>query len=135
MEEVKQQAPKEVKAAKAASKPIPVRIIQENGPTALVEWTVKDDARRAYIPKEVIHDLRVEVAELDAGIPYGVRWEELAVVTATPERIGQQLRRRNIWTVRDFERRVNEAQAAFLEAMGADFGALMQKARQLEEDK
>jgi hypothetical protein len=142
--EVKAQ-PEEPKPVKV-QKPVAVRIIRDNGPTVLVEWAVGSKAdpdwRRAYIPKEVIHDLQpdrnvgsVQQAELDAGTPYGVRWEELAVVTATPQKIGMELRRRGLWTVRDCEWRVAEAQAAFVAACSADFGALLQAARKLEEDK
>ena len=135
MEETKQeQAPEKAKPAKAAPL-ITVRIIRENGPTALVEWAVKDDVRRAYIPKEVIHNLRVPADELDAGTPYGVRWEEFAVVTATPRTIGLELRKRGLWTVRDCESRVAEAHAAFVAACSADFGALLQAARKSEEAK
>ena len=134
--EVKAQ-PVEPKPVKVG-RPIPVRIIRDNGPTVLVEWAVGSktapDWRRAYVPKEVVHDLSAQQAELDAGTPYGVRWEELAVVTATPETIGQELRRRGLWTVRDCEIRVAEAQAAFVAACSADFGALLQAARKLEED-
>ena len=133
MDETKEQAPEKAKPARAAPL-VPVRIIRENGPTVLVEWSVKDDWRRAYVPKEVIRSLRVPQDELDAGTPYGVRWEDLAVVTVTPQTIGQELRRRGLWTVRDCEYRVAEAQAAFVAACSADFGALLQAARKLEED-
>jgi len=137
MEETKEQAPEKAKPAKAAPL-IPVRIIRDNGLAVLVEWAVGSKAdpdwRRAYVPKEVIHNLRVPQDELDAGTPYGVRWEELAVVTVTPESIGRELRRRGLWTVHDCEWRVAEAQAAFVAACGVDFGALLQAARKLEED-
>jgi hypothetical protein len=118
---------------------IPVRIIRENGPTALVEWSVfmadgQPDWRRAYVPKEVIHDLRVEASELDAGTAYGVRWEEFVTVTATPQQIGMELRRRGIWTEREFETRIMEAQSAFWAAYGADLGTMLQKVRKQEDD-
>lgn len=128
------------KAAKQ-EKPIAVRIIRDNGPTALVEWIInKTDARRAYVPKGVIQHLDpssgaggVAPSELDAGTAYGVAWEELAVVTATPQEIGRQLRRHGIWTRRDLEQHIDVVQAAYLEAYGADLGALLQKVRQQEE--
>ena len=112
---------------------VAVRIIRDNGPAALVEWGEPHDLRRAYVPKEVIHDLRAPAGELEAGASYGVRWEEFAAVTATPERIGQELRLRGIWTIHDFETRLAEAQSAFFAAYGADFGALLRAARKHEE--
>ena len=112
---------------------VDVRIIRDNGPAALVEWGEPHDLRRAYVPKEVIRDLRAPAGELEAGASYGVRWEEFAVVTATPDRIGQELRLRGIWTIHDFETRLAEAQSAFFAAYGADFGALLRAARKHEE--
>ena len=127
--------------APKAEKPIAVRIIQDNGPTALVEWVVnKTDTRRAYVPKGVIQHLDsgsgaggVAPSELDAGTAYGVAWEEIVVVTATPQEIGRQLRRHGIWTRRDMERHLDVVQAAYMEAYGADLGALLQKVRQQED--
>jgi hypothetical protein len=127
-------------------KPVAVRIIRDNGLAALVEWQVRltggqqNDVRRAYVPKGVIQHLDsssgtggVVPSELDAGTAYGVAWEELAVVTATPQEIGRQLRRHGIWTRRDLEQHIDVVQAAYLEAYGADLGVLLQKVRQQEE--
>jgi len=125
---------------------VPVRIIRENGPTVLVEWVVlmadgQPDWRRAYVPKGVIQNLDsgsgaggVEESELDAGTAYGVRWEEFVTVTATPQQIAMELRRRGIWTVREFHARLTEAQSAFWAAYGADLGTMLQKVRKQEDD-
>ena len=120
---------------------VPVRIIKDHGPTLLVEWTVDDnDRRRAYLPKEVIQHLRpdgigsigeIEQAELDAGAPYGVAWERYAPIAEVASEVGREMRRRNIWTVRDLQGRANEAQAAYLGA--CKWHALLQAVRNLED--
>jgi hypothetical protein len=114
--------------------PVPVRIIRENGPTVLVEWQMNgNDVARAYVPKEVIQDLHVPADELDAGTSYGVRWESFATISVTAAEVGRQLRRHGIWTRRDLELNVATAQAAFMEACGIDFGALLVAARKQED--
>jgi len=120
---------------------VAVRVIRDNGPTLLVEWTVEDgDRRRAYLPKEVIQHLRpdgigsigeIEQAELDAGAPYGVAWERYAPLAETANDVGREMRRRNIWTVRDLHDRAVEAQAAYLGA--CKWHALLQAVRNLED--
>ena len=124
--------PKEVKAK--PPKLVAVRVVREAGPTALVEWSLKADTCRAYVPKEVIRNLRpdgigsIEQAELDAGAPYGVAWEQFAPIE--PQEVGRQMRRRNIWTMHDLNQRVLEAQAAYLEACG--FHIMLHKAQHQE---
>ena len=133
--------PAEVVEPEPPARGVPVRIIKDNGPTLLVEWTVEDnDRRRAYLPKEVIQHLRpdgigsigeIEQAELDAGAPYGVAWERYAPIAEVASEVGRELRRRNIWTVRDLQGRANEAQAAYLGA--CKWHALLQAVRNLED--
>lgn len=111
---------------------VAVTVIHEQGPTALVQWAEGRDMRRAFVPTAVVHDGHVAQDELDAGIPYGVRWEQFITITGTPDDVGYELRRRNIWTLRDLEGRYREAQVAFLSAFGADIGAMLQAVRKVE---
>ncbi len=117
---------------RAAPVMVAVTVIHEQGPTALVQWQVGRDWRRAYVPVSVVHSGQVARDELDAGIPYGVQWERYITITGTPEDVGYELRRRNIWTIRDMDGRYVEAQAAFLAAFGANIGAMLQAVRKLE---
>ena len=113
---------------------IDVKIIRDSGPTCLVEWTEHDDLRRAYVPKEVIQHLRVPVEELAAGTPYGVRWERLIEVHATPERVAQALRRRGIWTAEQLRGRWSEAKTAIWEAVAMDLVGLLRRVEEYEQE-
>jgi hypothetical protein len=114
---------------------VDVKIIRDSGPTCLVEWTEHDDLWRAYVPKEVIQHLRVSADELAAGTPYGVRWEKLIEVHATPERVAQALRRRGIWTAEQLNGRWPEAKTAMIEATAMDLVGLLRRVEAYEQEK
>ncbi len=113
---------------------IDVKIIRDNGPACLVEWKEHDDLQRAYVPKEVIHNLRVAADELGAGTSYGVRWERFIEVHATAERIANALRRRGIWTLDGLEGRWPEAKAAMWEAVAVDLVDMLRRIGQSEQE-
>jgi hypothetical protein len=78
----------------AQAKPIPVRTIRDNGPTVLVEWAVKDDWRRAYLPNELLHELiRIGEEAVSSGVEHlQLRMDRL--VQASIDRIGPVRRAR-----------------------------------------
>lgn len=84
---------------------IDVRVIQRKGKSALIEWSVKDDRRRAFVPADAVEDgNKCDKDVIDAGVPYGAPWEELVDVSGlTPEAVGREMRRRNLWTAADVE--------------------------------
>lgn len=83
---------------------VPVRLIEHRGQSALVEW-LDDEARycRAYVPLASLVDGACPPTELVRGIPYGIHWEDLITVTATPESIANELRRRGVWRWQDID--------------------------------
>ena len=109
---------------------VKVKVIQQKGQAALVEWIAEDGAHRATIPTSTIVKGQVASDELDFGIPYGEPWEELVIVSATPETIAAELRRCGIWTKEDLEARPTQALSAIQAAYGFGLADLLRAVRQ-----
>ena len=112
---------------------VPVRIVQTEGASALVEW---DDygLYRAFVPAEEIDEGRCPAAVLKAGIPYGEDWSlYLENVSITAAEISQALHRAGFWTARDIEQRVNRAQNVINSAVGISAARLRRRAANQEE--
>ena len=107
-----------------------VKVIQQKGQAALVEWIAEDGAHRATIPASTIVKGQVASDELEYGIAYGEPWQELVTVSATPETIAAQLRRCGIWTREDLEARPNQALSAIQAAYGYGLADLLRAVRQ-----
>jgi hypothetical protein len=112
------------------AKPIKVKIIREKGAVALVEWMAPEGVKRGTVPVVSISRGRVDRSELECAIPYGVPWEELVTVSATPRKIAAELRRVEIWTREDLEARPNQAMSAIQEAYGCSLKDLLKAVRQ-----
>jgi hypothetical protein len=82
---------------------IAVKVIGVKGGSALVEWHEVHNGEpwyhRAYIPIGRVEGETgtVDAQDLAGGIPYGLPWENYIVITATPERIANELRKRGVW--------------------------------------
>ena len=120
---------------KRKPKMIQVKVVNQRGLTALVEWMVGDDYRRAYVPLETIAEGACAEDTLQAGAPYGVAGEEYIKVQSTPQRIARELRRYGIWTLDDLQQRIATAKAAAWEACAPDFAAIIRAVRQSEGNK
>jgi hypothetical protein len=112
-----------------AKKSATVSVLDARGESALVEWTGKDgEARRAYIPAGEIDDGKVAVETLEAGIPYGAPWGELAEEIGLPPDyapgFARSLYAHGVWTVEDLERNPKAVVGALVEATGITAGAL-----------
>lgn len=110
---------------KRKSKMIPVRIINQQGLTALVEWMAGDDYKRAFVPLEAVTEGVCAEDVLAQGVSYGVAWEDFIKVQATPQRIARELRRYGVWTLADLQQRIATAKAAAWEACSLDLAALI----------
>lgn len=113
----------------------PVRVIQRNGPTVLIEWTVDGLSYRGYVPNAVIEDGWCAWADLVAAQPYGLRWEELVEIDgeALARKIAQELYRRGAWTAQDL-RRPNTALSAYQAALSDSVHDLQRRAAKAQED-
>ena len=112
-----------------------VRIVEQEGESALVEWTEGDDLRRAYIPTEKVEGGKCYQDVLDAGIPYGAPWKDLIPTSGlTPEAIGRELRRKGFWTSADIQANMRIVQKAVNTATGLSAASLFTLAQKHEED-
>lgn len=100
-----------------------VRVVSVTGPAALVETT--DGLTRATIPANEIVDGAVSEEALDLGVPYGLTWERLVKLSATPEQIARELRRNGIWTLEDLERNPRAALGAIQSVYGVELSTLL----------
>ena len=117
MEEEKQEERKK-------PEPVPVRIVGEKGESALVEWVQDGSYKRAYVPAKSVKEGAVSPITLGKGIPYGLPWEDFIEITATPESVANELRRRGVWYLEDLHH------SAILHANQAfSFGAFVNKAK------
>jgi len=114
------------------AKTIEVKVIRSKGLVALVEWNDADGVQRGIVPTTAINKNRVVRAELKAAIPYGIPWEKLITVSATPRKIAAELRRVGIWTKEDLETRPNQALSAIQAAYGVGLADLLRAVRQHE---
>ena len=63
-------------------------------------------------------------SELAMAIPYGLPWEDIVALAATPEIIAHELRRRGIWTAEDLRDSGGAAMGAIQSAYGLDLSML-----------
>lgn len=100
-----------------------VRIIRQEGESALVEWHDGQHLQRAYVPATEIDELsRVKAPE--KGIPHGDDLLALIKVRVTPEKVVEHLHQAGIWTADDVlasphivTGAINAAAVAFLESL------------------
>ena len=109
---------------------VKVKIVQQKGQAALVEWVDDKGTHRATIPASTIVKGQVASDELGYGIEYGEPWQELIELSATPETIAAELRRCGIWTREDLETRPNQALSAIQSAYGCGLADLLRAVRQ-----
>lgn len=113
----------EVKPEAKARPPLPVavRVVQMNGPTRLVEWL--DEHRhphRSIVPREAVHEGYADEADLLAGVPWGLPWEEMGVEPQD----AITLRQEGVWTADD----LHEHWPAVKRALGAEAALILSKA-------
>lgn len=111
-----------------------VSILEKQNQAALVEWSDALGQHRAIVPQDKIGKQGdIDVQELEYGIPYGVPWETLAMVTVTPHILARLLRARGIWTEDDLRRNIPQVHATFQEAFSIDLKNLIDSVRQARE--
>ena len=116
-----------MKAPKRAAKRIPAKLVGAAGTTYLVEWAVKGDFKRAYIPGELWTDDGVEEETLAAGVPYGLDWESIVKINTNPEQVAKALRASGVWTADDYRRRIEEVEGLFKAIVQLDVFSVLSK--------
>jgi len=82
------------------------------------------------IAKMKLPDLNAET--LEAGIPYGLPWEEIVTLEATPEAFAAALRANGIWTKKDLEGNVRAVMGVLQSVYGLDLAHLLRAAGEHE---
>lgn len=116
-----------------AAKKVEVRVVAQEGESALAEWAEEGDLRRAYVPVGKVEGGRCDLDALNAGITYGVPWEDLIDVSGlTREAVGRELRRKGFWTSADINDNMRIVQRAVNAATGLSAASLYTLAREYE---
>lgn len=90
---------------------VTVKLIEQKGPSALVEWRERGRTYRAFVPALEVNDGKCPQAELEAGTTYGEQWEDYISGPPTAKQIAEALRNSNVWTMDDlFERQLEVKQ-------------------------
>ena len=112
---------------------VEVKMIRLIGKTALVEGNTKAGLQRATIPIDsLLPDSRADADTLEAGIPYGLPWEEIVILEATPEAFAAALRANGIWTKKDLEGNVRAVMGVLQSVYGLDLAHLLRAAGEHE---
>lgn len=108
-----------------------VKVLNREGASVLVEWN-DGEIHRAYIPVTALKENgTVHKSTLEAGIPYGLEWEDIiGELKATPVEVGRKLRAAGIWTANDLFKNGNAALGAIQAAYGLDLATLMAAAQE-----
>lgn len=123
---------------------VPVRLVrrftaQVRGAetAALVEWQIPEDLARAVVPAAEI--VRTPEGQafcpqdvLDAGLPWGLPWEQYITLTATALGLARALRRRGYWEVADVARDPQGALKAFTSEATRAFHTMLRAAERGE---
>jgi len=102
-----------------------VKIIKRQGDAALIQMGYE----RKIVPIIALNGNMCDDMVWEAGLPYGVPWEEAATGKATPEQIAFELYKVGIYTEEDLERRPNAVIAAIQSVYGIDLAALRRLAK------
>ena len=117
---------------------VDVTVISQAGEGALVQWMKPDGKHvsRGFVAAADVKDGKCDKAVLKAAHPYGVPWAKLLVldpiVEIVPERVEDELHRRQIWTVADIEGNAMTAQHALLFVAGLSIGDLHNRGSKYE---
>ena len=105
-EETEAQPAPEPEPAPVARKPrarmVDVHVIRAKAGSALVQWLDAGGMyHRGYLPTASVVDGAADLNELEKAIPYGLPFEDYIEITATPQSIANELRKRGVWTFED----------------------------------
>lgn len=112
--------------------PVKCKIVSRKNNLYLVEFMGDYSLERRFIVSDMIIEDNGQFAIVDnpnAGIPYGMEWEELVSLGATPELIATELRRHGIWTYEDLINDPNGALGAIQAAYRFDLARLLRAAK------
>jgi hypothetical protein len=95
---------------------VPVRVIINDGTSALVEYSEGSALVRVTIPSKNMIGRKVKDTILDKAIRYGIDWRELNYPVISADEIHRQLRNHGIWTAADAQSKPGQVKAALIQA-------------------
>lgn len=111
----------------------PVTLIESRGESVVVEYA--GGMKRVIIPLGQVQEGKVSADILEMGVPYGLPWEDLIKLEATPERLASELRMRGIWTIDDMRINQSAVFGAIQATYGLDLAALIMAAETYEKGR
>lgn len=106
-------------------KQVTVKTISAKGDVALVEWVESGRLKRAVVPAVSVVEGQVDPEVLSMGVPFGLPWEKIIQVKATPVLLADGLRNAGIWTLEDFRAHMPDVQAVIQAVYGVEFATLL----------
>lgn len=114
-------------------KKVAVTVVRTEGDAVLVEYAAKGDLVRVVVPDKCVQDGQAPLSDLEVGIPYGLPWEDLIVLKATPEDVARRLRANGIWTYEDLLKLQQDARGAVQASYSLDLAGLIEAAREFKQ--
>ena len=108
---------------------VPIKIVINDGNSALVEFIEKGVPVRATIPSKNMIGNKVKATVLDKAIRYGIDWRELNYPLISPNEIHRQLRNHGIWTAQDAQLKPGQVKAALIQACAPLVSAIFEFAK------
>jgi hypothetical protein len=107
---------------------VEVRVVNEHAGALLVERVDERGVRhRRLLPAHLVVDGRVSERDWDQGLPMSEDWAAALEITVTPEKADAALKEAGIWTLADWERRPDLAEAVLRRLIMRDFVKAIEK--------
>lgn len=111
-----------------------VEIIRVKNEAALVEYVSGGEVYRCVIPTSEINVFNTVPEDvLDAGVPYGVKWGNVAPPVVTGDMLESALHKAGIWTLEDLQSKSKAAIGAIQATYGVTLSSLYQLAREVKD--
>lgn len=78
-----------------------VRVIRQDKKSVLVEYGSRDRVKRVVVPVKSIQKDKVSVADLEAGIPYGLDFSSLEIPKVSIDDLIGALHQHGVWNKED----------------------------------
>lgn len=99
--EMPEAQPAEEKPVAEAPKMTKVRVIRQDKKSVLVEYGSRDRVERVVVPVKSIQKDKVSVADLEAGIPYGLDFSSLEIPKVSIDDLIGALHQHGVWNKED----------------------------------
>lgn len=106
----------------------PIRVIIQRGPSTLVQWLDDDMPMRGWVPSSKVKGDVIDTVEIRRAQPYGIPYEDIIELKATPREMAKNLRGAGIWTLEDLRGKPNPTLGAIMATYAVDYQILLKRA-------